>query len=352
MTKTPLSARIDYITKGDVTITHETIKVSTMESKDVQVFNLKFGRIFQREELESIELATSLTSPNNEFRKQYMIVRDLFNCMKLLYYYGNPHHTFKKSFKKLKTFDISNYERFFTLTRELLVHCHLKSDRYINIRSSLYPIPKLPRFLTVENIIFLSKVSDPYPYFNKIGYYLQNDSTDKRLNNFPYLKTIQLLTSNEPKEANKGFQGLKYDGINSRQIESKFDHIKRSFDMNNIHFIKVEKPVYCYHLLFLASGFFLNDKCPKLGQILYCHKDTDVRAFLDEFTSNYQTSFSRCIIFHPEFLDESNRHILLGESKTRISSVSVKDNKKILIITSSDFTTEKDFVTTFDNKNL
>lgn len=352
MTKTPLSARIDYITKGDVTITHETITVSTMESKDVQVFNLKFGRIFQREELESIELATSLTSPNNEFRKQYMIVQDLFNCMKLLYYYGNPHHTFKKSFKKLKTFDISNYERFFTLTRELLVHCHLKSDRYINIRSSLYPIPKLPRFLTVENIIFLSKVSDPYPYFNKIGYYLQNDSTDKRLNNFPYLKTIQLLTSNEPKEANKGFQGLKYDGINSRQIESKFDHIKRSFDMNNIHFIKVEKPVYCYHLLFLASGFFLNDKCPKLGQILYCHKDTDVRAFLDEFTSNYQTSFSRCIIFHPEFLDESNRHILLGESKTRISSVSVKDNKKILIITSSDFTTEKDFVTTFDNDDI
>ena len=80
----PLNIRIEQINRGKITITHETI---TVKSKTINfgIQNKNFIRIYNKEELDSIELATSLTSTEESFRKCYEAAKDLFKIMKLMF---------------------------------------------------------------------------------------------------------------------------------------------------------------------------------------------------------------------------------------------------------------------------
>lgn len=86
------------------------------------------------------------------------------------------------------------------------------------------------------------------------------------------------------------------------------------------------------------------------SQILFCNQTTDIRKFFDDF--NAEESVDRCIIFHPEFLNETNSNLLNEKFHMRLSSICHQRGKNILVISSKSFTSHSKYFTSFSSEEI
>ncbi|OHT17439.1 hypothetical protein TRFO_12404 [Tritrichomonas foetus] len=336
------------------------IKVYIEDNKN----NVKFCRTFYQEELDSINVASSIAldkrdNDSIEFMKIYSYALDFQKCFIVLYHYGISNQVIKDTkFLKLQQM----YENKFSIFEKLIKQLHQHTKEYdpdisVQIKDFEAKVPLIPPFFTVENIIFntsksieyLNPIQSKEPKLKKIFRYMfHQEIKAPKPSTYPYLSMIDFINKLFDTENHSGGRLVNFDNNKYRRLVDHIKTVQKSLNVKSVHMIKVNEPSHCFHLLYPVSKLVIGNK-PLFYQILYCNNRTKVKLFIKNFKRQNQSN--SCIIFHPEFLNEGELNILKEEIKILVGQfLSKSQSKRFLIISSTDFNYDPDFTSFFDNE--
>lgn len=127
--------------------------------------------------------------------------------------------------------------------------------------------------------------------------------------------------------------------FNDRESSSFIDRIRSNFNKSNLLFLKVSKPVHCFHCIKSIWRILSHYKCQIIlnqKTVIFCDESETFSKQLYSIANEGQSNLTFFIV-HPEFLDEKDHMTLVEFINERMKNIHSKLCSNIIVISSTDY---------------